>query len=112
MSDPKSFQGGIELLGATIIAQTTLLTFLIEHTMKADPDFESYARRKLDAYLGWRLKETGESEELLGQARTIFGQIIDAAKEKTPYEVPKAISSPVKAKITLRRRFQNWLDRG
>jgi hypothetical protein len=112
MSDPNSVKGSFDVLGATLIAHSALLTFLIDHAMKADPEFESYARRKLDAYLGWQLKETGQSEELLGQARTIFGQLIDAAKEKTPYEVPKGASLPRNEKVTWRRRVFNWLERG
>jgi hypothetical protein len=84
---------------AGMTAHMVMLMILVEYAKNTHPDFEQYAIREIDTYLGKKLTEDSTVSEGAHEFRTIFMQILSSKREREP-------------KRSLRRRFLNWLQRG
>jgi hypothetical protein len=99
----------IDAIDAKLIAQSALLTFLVRHAKANDPTFEEYARSLVDTALGQLLEELGPPPEKAITAREHFMELISTPAERNS-GVGRGKERP--KKLTLRRRFLNWLERG
>lgn len=91
---------------AQLNAHFTVLACLSVKRGADDPTFEDFVRSKVDTVLGKHLAESGGvPSELHGKIRRYVMEIIENAKvsELEP-QSPK--------RLTVRRRFLNWLERG
>jgi len=94
---------------ARLLAYSLLLGILVDKLKETDPNFEKNALGIFDRYLG-HVVISGEIEapDTLGiKAREIFVDTI-----KTPANYMARLPPPDPKKMTLRRAFLNWLERG
>jgi hypothetical protein len=92
------------------LAHAAALIVLIERAKEKDPDFVLAARELFDEFLGKQLVTSGGSkEELIKEAtiaaRSYFVNLMDA-------NLPAPKEGVQESRLTFRRRFLNWLQRG
>jgi hypothetical protein len=80
-----------------------LIGFLLEHAKAQDPEFSMKAAERLDYVLGrYFIGEGCRSTEVIAELRTkILAQLNDPSKLMSRIETKR---------LTLRRRFLNWLQ--
>ena len=90
------------MVAGNIFAITALTAFMVNRGSKSDPSFSDDARRWFDSYLGsTRGNENVLSAEARIQARAMFNDIVGSSRSDISVR-----------KLSLRRRFLNWLERG
>ena len=106
-----SLTDSVESVGATIMAHEGLLQALIAKAIQRDPQFQAFALKELHEYLGQTLNPdpsfAPHDAKLLSKARQSFINTLDAGAK-----IAETISPTSPMRLTLRRRFLNWLQSG
>jgi hypothetical protein len=88
-----------------MFAIAIILGIVVSRIKQGDPNFEMDARTAFDTFLGRLAAEGKAPVEYGAAAREMFMQIIEAPTAQL-VDRPQA-----PGRLTLRRRFQNWLLR-
>jgi hypothetical protein len=89
-----------------ISAVEVVVVKLIELAIKNNPEFEKDVLREFDTVLGRRLAKRGTPSEVDGEIRGRVRFLIETPKLSHDVKLTEI------KKLTLRRRFLNWLERG
>jgi hypothetical protein len=96
----------LKSMQADIAAIEVVLVPLVESAVRDNPNFELDALREFDTVLGERLVKEGGPIEMDGKIRERVSFLI-----RTEHRSDEATPAEIK-RLTLRRRFLNWLERG
>jgi hypothetical protein len=109
MSDERPSGLNEDKVAAALSAFAMLLRSLIVYVEKSHPGFSEYLRHQVDVNLGKRLVDTGESSKLDEELRRIFRELVDGHPS---FLEGGDVFKERPRKLTLRRRFLNWLQEG
>ena len=91
------FDAGVAGLGGVMAADVVALTMVIAWISRQDPGFARQVSSEFDAYLGRLGSDAPLPSEVLQEARKMLQLMLAAVPQQ-------------KEKLSLRRRFLNWLN--
>jgi hypothetical protein len=90
------------VVAAMVVAQKAALLGILDNARKTDPGIDARIQGALDKVLGQRVASRGGPDEFDAEIRGQLASLLNARPEPV-HEQPR---------ITLRRRFLNWLEAG
>jgi hypothetical protein len=91
-------------LSSLLLVQGALIGAVVLKIRESDPNFETQVANQVDQFFGMQLAETGLPNPIHAEARAMLDQLLKS--------IGQSEISSSKKRLTWRRRFLNWLERG
>jgi hypothetical protein len=96
-----------------VVAHEALIQLLIVKEMLRDPHFADFLRKDFDSSLGINIGEPMfQKTDVIADIRAIFMDTVSVASRGVAKFRQTQATQTQAARLSLRRRFLNWLERG